>query len=510
MLGNLLASRRGPMLARGVPAVIYLLGILCFLSGDGRLDSFPLDDAWIHRVYARAFAGGHGFEYNTGVQEAGATSPLWVIVTSPPHWFEPLGTRVVVFGVKIIGIILGIISILIFYEIVGQVTKSPLAALVAASLLALEPRLLFSSLSGMETPLLVALWLGGLHASLKNRWILFAVLFGLTPVTRPESLVILPVCAIVFLLHKTRLSWWKKVMVLLSLGFPFVLWSVFCEYTTGHWLPNTYYLKSHPFRLTQQVLIDTWRVVASHGFGSLFIFLIGVIVCTAYLMNRRQVQALVFIVVGPLIYVLGVAGTRQIVADGYYYWTRWIDPASVLLTACFALGYSVVLAGNVGLQALGASSARRVRALVSVLGAIGLLLCVPSFARSFRDQRSHLITDCRAIDQINVQAGLWINEHIPPDAVIGVNDAGAIRYFGARYTIDLLGMNYQNVTFQRVNPPDLLSECDVLAIFPSVFRQQQQLIERYFEPVMVFHIPPAEYTICDCPGQATKVIFRHK
>ncbi|HUK63592.1 MAG TPA: hypothetical protein VLV15_09665, partial [Dongiaceae bacterium] len=128
-----------------VPAVVYLLGVVWFLSVPGQFQSFPLDDAWIHQVYARAFAAGHGFEYNAGHQEAGATSPLWVMVTSPVHWFASGNPRALVGGVMLVGALLGLTAVLLFGGIVGWVTGSRVVAGVAASLLALEPRLLFAS-----------------------------------------------------------------------------------------------------------------------------------------------------------------------------------------------------------------------------------------------------------------------------------------------------------------------------------------------------------------------------
>src|SRR6185436_5644435 len=47
------------------PAIVYGAALVAFLawSPDNR-GQFPLDDAWIHRVYARSFAWGHGFAYN--------------------------------------------------------------------------------------------------------------------------------------------------------------------------------------------------------------------------------------------------------------------------------------------------------------------------------------------------------------------------------------------------------------------------------------------------------------
>src|SRR5690349_12263951 len=95
-----------------LPVATCLFAVAAFLHTSSHVDSFPLDDAWIHQVYARAFASGHGFEYNPGAQEAGATSPLWVIATAPVHWFEGGNPRVVVAGVMLIDVLLGIIAIL--------------------------------------------------------------------------------------------------------------------------------------------------------------------------------------------------------------------------------------------------------------------------------------------------------------------------------------------------------------------------------------------------------------
>jgi len=73
-----------------------------------------------------------------------------------------------------------------------QIGRSEVVGCLGASLLALEPRFLFSSLSGMEVNLLLALWTGGAAALLAGRPLLSVALFSLAPVTRPEAIVILP------------------------------------------------------------------------------------------------------------------------------------------------------------------------------------------------------------------------------------------------------------------------------------------------------------------------------
>ncbi|MCF7818105.1 MAG: hypothetical protein K9M54_09515 [Kiritimatiellales bacterium] len=56
-----------------LPFFLFICYILFFAANPFSLLDFPLDDAWIHRVYSRAFAFGHGFAYNPGQQEAGST-----------------------------------------------------------------------------------------------------------------------------------------------------------------------------------------------------------------------------------------------------------------------------------------------------------------------------------------------------------------------------------------------------------------------------------------------------
>ena len=90
-----------------MPLGVFALVVIHYaLTSTLALSGFPLDDAWIHRVYARSFAFGDGFAYNPGDQQAGATSPLWVIITAPAHWFAFVGERAPVVVVKLIGLAL--------------------------------------------------------------------------------------------------------------------------------------------------------------------------------------------------------------------------------------------------------------------------------------------------------------------------------------------------------------------------------------------------------------------
>ncbi|GAK60219.1 hypothetical protein U27_00110 [Candidatus Vecturithrix granuli] len=116
----------------------------------------------------------------------------------------------------------------------------------------------------------------------------------------------------------------------------------------------------------------------------------------------------------------------------------------------------------------------------------------------------------RAIYLINMKAGVWINEHVPSDAKIVVNDAGAIRYFGKRHTVDLLGLNNKEIAFHQKQLTDYFNELDWLTIFSSWFPQFAEIIHKRFTSQEIFQIPQEEYTICHCPGQKKKIVFKKK
>ncbi|MCH7911245.1 MAG: hypothetical protein IIB38_16725, partial [Candidatus Hydrogenedentes bacterium] len=81
------------------------------------------------------------------------------------------------------------------------------------------------------------------------------------------------------------------------------------------------------------------------------------------------------------------------------------------------------------------------------------------------------------IDDVDVGMALWIDENLPPDARIGVGDAGAMRFFGNRYTYDLVGLN----TAEAIGRPPLEfaeeKKIDFLFVFRSIYFDSWQFAE---------------------------------
>ena len=356
-------GRAAALVAALVPVVVYGMAIFCFLGDRHSLLGFPLDNAWIHRVYSRSLARGRGFAYNEGTQEAGCTSPFWAVVTVPAHWAEPFGDDKVVLLVKLMGVLLGLWCVRATAILAERLCGSFWAGCVAASLLRIEPRLTFSALSGMETTLLVALWMGLCVALVRGRFLVALVLLGLMPVTRPEAVVVLPLAALAAVglihrhgsgagswggtpLHLRRSAWliaWTVTACCLPL-LPMLVWMLFCHSVSGHWLPNTYYVKARPFHLFPRHVDVAWQAVSQHGFASLWAYGFGLAACFLPFRRGNRVAAgicLLVLVAAPIALLLAVVGSRPMNLNGYY-WTRYTDPVSLTLTAAFCLGYGMI------------------------------------------------------------------------------------------------------------------------------------------------------------------------
>lgn len=513
------ASRRKPRVPRVIqsliPSLVFLATVCWYLGASSySYTDFPLDDAWIHQVYARALASGEGFSYNVGQQETGTTSPLWVVVSAPAHWLEAFGPGAVTGAIKGVGVLLGLASVVLLQRITLFLTTSTRAAVIAAACFACEPRLAFSTLSGMENPLLLCMVLAALFSMLRRNWYWASILVGLATVTRPEALTLLPIYALVIGLHRRGAGIAGLASLVVAI-LPFALWVGLCLSVNGHPLPTTYYVKAHPFQLGGANLYVLWRTFVDQGYGATPIsILAGSSLAALVLLGRRPLGSTggLVMLVFPLLYGVAVAGSRPLYLGGYY-WARWVDPASLVATAALCIGLGLMLSLpfdlRVGNRETGSPSGRSVVSSAILIIACAIIAAgAPSFARSLVRSRFHLWSDARAINLVNVQAGLWIKQHVPEHHSVGVNDAGAIRFFGNHRTLDLGGLNFSDVALRRVSIAGAIERCDWLAVFPERFARSEVL--REFDQRFVASIPVEQYTVCDCPGQAATVVFERE
>lgn len=188
---------------------------------------YPLDDSWIHLVFARTTARGDFFSYNPHTPVAGSTAPLWTLILAIGYFF----THSPVIMPKVIGIALNIALGWSTLRLGEQLGLKRFPAIVTALATVGATRIVWSSLSGMETSLFALLTVLSTLAYLRYagavNWRFYApwVLAALAAWSRPE-LVMLPVF---FVVHQILMRWQRpaapaKVRTDERRAFPLVPW----------------------------------------------------------------------------------------------------------------------------------------------------------------------------------------------------------------------------------------------------------------------------------------------
>ena len=229
-------------------AVILLIGCILVVEAFVFLlpapIEFPMDDTYIHFVYAdNLVSGGKLFFSDVSEKGVGATSPLWVFLLAG---FKLLGIPLFV-SAKALGMIgLAVVSGGI-YSLFQPVWKSPYL-LLAVILLAISGNLIWFSLSGMETMLFLALAILSLLAYREEKWKLFGILIGLVILVRPEGVILAASVALVDLWAHRSLR--RELVFALLLGFIIsVPWFIYLYLRTEHFMPTSAIGKRFTFDL---------------------------------------------------------------------------------------------------------------------------------------------------------------------------------------------------------------------------------------------------------------------
>ncbi len=249
---------------------IFLLACAVYFAGclSVTYPGFPLDDSWIHQVFARNLATGHGFSFAPDKPFPGATAPLWTLLLAP-IWMilGPVASGL------ILGVILELLAIFAIYKLAELLTGDRGIAMLSAMISATTWVLVWGALSGMEVGLYSALSLWGLYFYFKagafddRRYYLAYALLALAFLSRPECALIL---AAVFLRDavtwfrspdKRLLPWaWRILPVALLLA-PYL---VFNYSAIGSLFPQTFAAKERGRGLISGIAIgDLKRIVNS-------------------------------------------------------------------------------------------------------------------------------------------------------------------------------------------------------------------------------------------------------
>jgi len=429
------------------------LGIFAFTAYrfTGGQGGVPLDDAWIHFQFARNLARGDGLSFNAGYPTSGSTAPLWTLLLAAVYF---AGGQFPVAGQLLSGACF-LAALTATYALGKRLTANRWAAWLAGAVVATNGRLVWAGLSALETCLFATLSLLAIGAHLSDQVtrhyrLRTAVLFGLAALSRPEGYLLFVLSLIDFVWNSWRWPGRSAAGVRTSrvthhaLRFvsrrlpllPVVLFAaivspylIFSLRTGGHLFPNTYHAKVvFDFRPDRDFLSLAARylILDNPLLLSFFVLGVGILLRRAPLLSLWSAGLpLIYAFLHAVLYqhgryliplipcnaVIGVVGlleARRLAARRGY---RWCS----------------------SLSASGRGQGRGLAALVSLLVIAGTAWRLPTMAHLYAWNVDN-------INEMHVALGQWAAEHTPPDALLALNDIGAITYISERPVVDLAGL----------------------------------------------------------------------
>ncbi len=437
-------------------------------GGIAGFRAVPLDDSWIHYVYAESLGTSLRLDYNPGESEAGFTSLLWVILLAPPLALgidAPLAS-------KVLGLAAHVAVAMLLYAGLRRVAPRALA-IGAALLLAAEPIFAYAAMSGMEVMLYTALMAAAALLFLGGRYRSCAVALALGVLARPDGmvLVVFTWAAAGAQLAVTRFRdpelGWRQLAWLVGLPVAAgVAWSLYCLVATGLVFPTSYYVRAggvgflSNLRYLGRILHEiSYTLFPLSHWPKALLLLPG----AAFAVRRFGARA-VLPVLFPPAFALSMGGEVIGVMGGSFTGNRYLVPVFPFLLALQVMGIALLADGVRRLLPGRAAGERLVPAAAVVLL---LLLALPygQWVGRLRDQQATYAQSCANIEQMQVAIGRWVARSTPPDAVIAVHDAGAIRYLGERRTLDFLGLNTTDLPAEDL--ATIEQTADYLITFPS-------------------------------------------
>jgi len=411
-------------------ALVVAIGLALGLMWP--LRDYVTDDTYIHLRYAQHLARGEGFVFNVGERVYGCTSPLWVALLADGMALGLDG----LLTAKILGVIATLVSIGFFLQLMRRTVATPEIRALATVAWGGHAWMARWAISGMETPLAVALVLAGFVAFTEGQqWgarpVRTGTLWALAALTRPEAAFLLGLWGI-FLIADTENRIGIRRLLFGAVP-PLVIyggWLLFARVYFGTFLPQTLIAKAAGSGVGGFSLDDLRREIEIVGAtdGALVVALVitALVGFRRLLPGRMLGQRLL-----PWAWVLALPALY--VARGVPVISRYLLPLLPILAWLAWRTLEIVFAGEP------VKPEHRTRAI-----AIAALLALVVVAQNGYVYRTRVLPHVRefsaGMQNGLVKWGRWFGAHTPRTSIIATPDIGAIGYFSDRRVIDLAGL----------------------------------------------------------------------
>lgn len=386
---------------------------------EGRLAA-PLDDAWIHFQFARNLSQGHGFSYNPGEPQPGSTAPLWTMMLAGVGLFTE---QFLALAIGLSALFL-LATVWLTYGLTADISQSRAAGFLAGAGVALAGRLLWAGLAGMETTAFAALSVLAIWAYRSHGLRPWPTLFfALASQLRPEGHALFGLALLLWLQQTGAwrpAQWGTAVKQLLGpaaiyvgINLPYALFSLSI---TGQPLPNTFYAKMSSSQFfSWRTLQDTLWLHWSDNPASCLLLLLGL-----WPTWRRERLTAVWFLALPLL--------TAVIIEQTWHHGRYTMPLIPMQMVLAAVGCHWLW------QQVGHKKQRQ------LLFALTALLLFWGASWQFLPWARMLGQNSQEILDIDVALGEWLAQHTPTDALIAVDDIGAITFLSQRRIVDMNGL----------------------------------------------------------------------
>jgi hypothetical protein len=516
--------------------------VLSMLGRTGGVPSPPLDDTYIYLQYARRLAGGHLLSYVEGAAPStGASSYHHLALLVPGWWVGFHGASFVWYAIGLGAIYLGV-TLAAGARVaatLGAPSRVPVAAGLAwLGLAGLNGHLLWAAFTGMDTVLFAAGLLLVLAGLARNgpapgwTWILA----GSLPLFRPEGIPLGFLAILLMYLAALRRPAAAKgaaatggttapargrlALRRLAFGLPALLLllapALLNRMLTGSATWDSMAVKSIFAETRPDVMRElllrlpvTWRdIVLLHvndfrsgswgpSAAALLTTLtaVGLAAGSVVLLRGRRGPA------GVLLILWLAAG---IVLGGlspgwHSHYFRYQIPYAPLAALVTVAGWSS-LAGLLPWRHRGPA--------VAGAGLAAALLLWPGV----RLMHGLYGRNCANIHEQQATVGRWIDANLHPEARVGLNDAGAIAYYGNRRIVDFVGLTTHGFAaasrmgagglFEKLESLPVEERPQYMAIYPRWF---PSLVATGLAGKILFSADLVDNTIC---GDRLKRVYR--
>lgn len=416
----LLPRPRAWLAACGLLLGLTTAGYLAAARATTGAGGVPLDDAWIHQTLARNLAWFGQLVIVPGEPSAAATSPLWSTLLAVAYW---LGLPPLLWALGL-GVACLAGTALATHRLALWLFADSRLAWAAAALTLAEWRLVWASLSGMETLAFSLLTVASLALAVRPARppsLLLGALCGLAAATRPEGLALVALVG-VWLAAVRRVGPAGTALYLGGAVLPLLPVAALNLAQYGNPLPATFFAKNAAY--TQG--LDAARIVSFAGAAGMvlvrgpeLLLLPGLALAIALALQRMTAPAVL-----PLLWAGGLLLAYALWLPALYHHGRYLFPL-LPLALVFGLQGSRALLLRFRLPRVAWTGIM----LLALYTAFGLVRGAEAYAGNVA-----------FINSQQVWSASWVRAHTPEGETVAAHDIGALSYFGGRPLIDMAGL----------------------------------------------------------------------